>query len=163
MLRAIGSRAEQLKSEKGLHRKVAVDLPLAAATAFRARLADKVPERCRFRFVFCSRQAVERSRGPLLLMSERRRCVGEVERGLSRVADEAHGDGFETYILRPASFGPWEGEGPAPPASVSRRLVGGLQGGIGAVEVARAMVHVACNGWKERIIEKEALVSISQG
>ncbi|KAM4063980.1 NAD(P)H-binding domain-containing protein [Hirsutella rhossiliensis] len=164
---AIGSRAEQLKSEKGLHRKVGVELPITAAKAFCARLANKVPAKGKFRFVFCSRHAAERSRRPLLLMSESRRCVNEVERGLGEVADDAHRDKFEAYILRPASFIASEGQFPEPPASVSKKLVGGLHGSssssstIGTVQVGKAMVHVACNGWRERTIENDVLVKVA--
>ncbi|PNP44114.1 hypothetical protein TGAM01_v203344 [Trichoderma gamsii] len=150
---AIGGRVNQFNNDKELCRKVGVEYTLAAANAMLDHLADKVPSGKKFRFVFCSGKYSEwNQKRPLLFMADSRRIKGEVEKGLCDLAD-ANPDKFETWILRPSGF-------IEPNASISKRLVGGLYGAITTTQVGKAMVKVACEGWKDRIIENNALLKM---
>lgn len=116
-------------------------------------LADKVPTGKKFRFVFCSGKYSEwNPKRPLLFMADSRRIKGEVEKGLCDLAD-ANADKFETWILRPSGF-------IEPNAPLSKRLVGNLYGAITTTQVGKTMVKVACEGWKDRIIENDALLKM---
>ncbi|KAM0451207.1 hypothetical protein ACHAPV_010053 [Trichoderma viride] len=150
---AIGGRVNQFNNDKELCRKVGVEYTLAAANAMLDHLADKVPSGKKFRFVFCSGKYSEwNQKRPLLFMADSRRIKGEVEKGLCDLAD-ANPDKFETWILRPSGF-------IEPNASISKRLAGGLYGAITTAQVGKAMVKVACEGWKDRIIENNALLKM---
>ncbi|KND89666.1 hypothetical protein TOPH_05659 [Tolypocladium ophioglossoides CBS 100239] len=157
---AIGGRMDQFKNDKDAYRKVGVELPIAAARIFCEQLADKTPGGAKFRFVFCSSKQAEKTKKSLLFIGDARRSVGEAEKGLCEVAD-AHKTTFETYILRPASFTSPDMP-PPPPASASRKLVGGHHASstIETSQVGRAMVKVACDGWKDRVVENDALAKM---
>lgn len=151
---------DRFKNDKEAYRKVGVELPVNAARVFCEQLADKAPEGAKFRFVFCSSRQAEKTKKSLLFIGDPRRSVAEAERGLCDVAD-AHKDIFETYILRPASFTSPDMP-PPPPASASRKLVGGhhAPATIETSQVGAAMVKVACDGWKDRVVENDALAKM---
>lgn len=116
-------------------------------------LADKTRSGKKFRFVFCSGKYSEWDpKKPLLFLSDSRRYKGEVEKGLCDLAD-ANKDKFETWILRPSGFLP-------PNAPLPKKLVGNLYGAIGTNQVGKTMVKVACEGWKDRIIENDVLLKM---
>ncbi|KAH6609844.1 hypothetical protein Trco_003190 [Trichoderma cornu-damae] len=150
---AIGGRLNQFNNDKDLCRKVGVEFTLAAANAMLKYLADKVPDGKKFRFVFCSGKYSEWNQKRLLLfLADSRRIKGEVEKGLCDLAD-ANAGKFETWILRPSGF-------IEPNARFTRRLVGNLYGAITTPQVGKAMVKVACEGWKDRIIENDVLLKM---
>ena len=160
--RTIGGRVSQFKNDKEAYRKVGIELPIASAKAFCKELADKTPDGAKFRFVFCSSKQADKTKKSLLFIGDPRRSVGEAEKGLCEVAD-AHKSTFETYILRPASFMSVDmPPPPPPPISTSRKLVGGHHAAptIDTGQVGRAMVMVACDGWKDRVIENDALAKM---
>ncbi|KAL7794387.1 hypothetical protein V8C37DRAFT_401410 [Trichoderma ceciliae] len=150
---AIGGKVNQFNNDKELCRKVGVEFTLTAANAMLKYLADKVPDGKKFRFVFCSCKYSEwNQKRPLLFLADSRRIKGEVEKGLCDLAD-ANPDKFETWILRPSAF-------IEPNAPFSKRLVGHLNGAITTTQVGKTMVKVACEAWKDRIIENDALLKM---
>ncbi|PNY26803.1 Uncharacterized protein TCAP_03262 [Tolypocladium capitatum] len=157
---AIGGRMDRFKNDKHAYRKVGVELPIAAAKIFCEQLADKTPEGAEFRFVFCSSRQAEKAKKSLLFIGDPRGSVAEAEKGLAEVAD-GHKNSFATYILRPASFTSPDMP-PPPPTSASRKLVGGhhCSATVETSQVGRAMVKVACDGWKGRVVENDVLAKM---
>ncbi|PHH92451.1 hypothetical protein CDD83_7304 [Cordyceps sp. RAO-2017] len=148
----IGSRADQAKHDKEADRRVGVEFPITAARTLCAHVAEKATppsDAAPFRFIFCSSKHASRSRKPLLFASDTRRLAAEAEKGLLEVADGSGGR-FETYILRPAAF-----RAAASDARNAQAANGPPT--MRAAQVGRAMVSVACNGRKGRLIENEAL------
>ncbi|KAG5970621.1 hypothetical protein E4U55_001539 [Claviceps digitariae] len=159
---AISPRPNQGKL---LHRTIQVHLPLLAARIFAERLAPKTPDGCKFRFVYCSRKHTEGSRTKTLLFgladTPSSRLARELDKGMAQIVD-AHRRTLEVYTLRP---GPWvscEGgdgaDGSFTRPMMSRKVV---QGCVDARRVGRAMGVVASDGWKGRVLEKEAILKLS--
>ncbi|KAJ6443211.1 nucleoside-diphosphate-sugar epimerase [Purpureocillium lavendulum] len=156
---AIGGRIDQLKHDKSLCRQVVFELPLAAARAFSQHLAGKTPGATAFRFVFCSSKHAERAKKSFPFVNDPRRYVADAEKGLSEVADanKAH---FEAYILRPARYSVSD-VSPRQPTTPTKKTAGG-QGTaiIDTAQVGKAMVAVALDGWKGRVVENDALLTM---
>ncbi|KAM5354286.1 hypothetical protein ACJ41O_000936 [Fusarium nematophilum] len=154
---AIGARPDQLNNDKALLHQVNVDLPLAAAKAMSERLAAKVPRgETRFKFIYCSNKHASSQSSTsksLLFLGDPRKPRTEAEKGLCEIAD-ASPDAFSTWILRPSSIVTQD-------APKKRRLVGGRSsGGVEVAQMARAFVKVACEGWKDRIVDNDALLKM---
>lgn len=159
---AIGGRSEQLESDKDMHHKVTVEFPLAAAKAMSERIAAKAPGGNKFNFVFCSSKSPDRHAAKLLFLGDPRRSRGEAEKGLCEVAD-SNAVCFSAWILRPGGItttpAAGTGGGDAPK---KKRLMGGRSSnaGVELSQLARACVKVACEGWKDRIIDSETLLKM---
>ncbi|KAM0430417.1 hypothetical protein ACHAPT_005763 [Fusarium lateritium] len=152
---AIGGRPDQLNNDKASLHHVNVELPLAAAKAMSERIAAKLPPGTKFSFVFCSNKSAERhSSKSLLFLGDPRRPRTEAEKGLCEVAD-AHSGVFNVWILRPAAIVTSDA------APKKRRLVGSRSSnGVDVPQMAKAFVKVACEGWKDRIIDNDALLKM---
>ncbi|RSL63073.1 hypothetical protein CEP54_005438 [Fusarium duplospermum] len=152
---AIGGRPDQLNNDKASLHHVNVELPLAAAKAMSERIAARLPPGQKFSFVFCSNKSVDRhSSKPLLFLGDPRKPRTEAEKALCEVAD-SHSDVFNTWILRPAAIVTGD------TAPKKRRLVGSRSSnGVDVPQMAKAYVKVACEGWKDRIIDNDALLKM---
>lgn len=132
-------------------RRVGVEYTCAGGKAMRDRLAAKVPEGNRFRFVFCSGMMAEWDQDKwLLFMADTRKIKGSVERGLCELADENKDTNFEVWIARPSYLIP-------PEASSVKRFLSSFVSGISTLQVGRAMVRMGVEGWGERIVSTETL------
>ncbi|KAJ4316252.1 hypothetical protein N0V84_007962 [Fusarium piperis] len=152
---AIGRRPDQLNNDKASLHHVNVELPLAAAKAMSERIATRLPPGRKFSFVFCSNKSADRhSSKPLSFLGDPRKPRTEAEKALCEVAD-SHPDVFNTWILRPASITT------ADAAPKKRRLVGSRSStGVDVPQMAKAYVKVACEGWKDRIIDNDTLLKM---
>lgn len=104
----------------------------------------------KFRFVFCSGKFTEWDQDKtLLFLSDSRRIKGQVEKGLSDIAD-AHPDNFEVFLLRPSGF-----LGPETPAI--KKMFAPLYDAVTTEQVGKAMMRVGIEGGSERIIENDVL------
>ncbi|PHH60025.1 hypothetical protein CDD81_2193 [Ophiocordyceps australis] len=166
---AIG-HVHQADHDKETLRHITIGLSITAAQNLSHSLADKTPNGAKFRFVFCSTRHASSSRMTLLLVNSLRRFAAEAERGLCQVADMSHGR-FEAYMLRPLSLESGQhASSPLPSASAPTRrpaeVLSPLFAGMSRLckramdpsRVAKAMVVVACSGWKHRFINNEALL-----
>jgi hypothetical protein len=154
--RAIGGKVNQFDNDKELCRRVGVEYTLSGAEAMRARLAATRTSRGQpFRFVFCSgRHAEWDGKKPLLFLADSRRYKGEVERGLCALADDAAAAGsFEVLIARPSGL-------VAPDANAAKKVFSPLYHGLRTAQLGRAMVRMAVEGWKDRIVENEVLMKM---
>lgn len=129
-------------------RKVGVDYTLAGAQAMHDHLPAHVEGDKKFRFVFCSGMMAEWDQDrPLYFLNDTRKIKGSAEKGLCEMAD---GDGeagrFEVWIARPSKVVPIK-------PSVSDRVSGALSGGISAVQLGKAMITMAVDGYTKRIAE----------
>ncbi|KAK2590326.1 hypothetical protein QQS21_011988 [Conoideocrella luteorostrata] len=162
---AIGVRPEQAKSDKLMHRSIGVDLPIMAANILCEKLADKTPNGAKFRFVYCSPKHTEKSKKTLMFATDTRKLANDLEKGIGDVV-HAHKSSFEAYTLRPASFAVSDHPQPAAtPTPTSKKLVHGLGNSsatfIEPSRVGKAMVMIACDGWKEKVIENESILKLS--
>ncbi|AEO70686.1 2a86ad49-089b-42fc-a9e4-0e5b924ad9f8 [Thermothielavioides terrestris] len=147
---AIGGRAPQFPDVETA-RKVHVEYTQAAAKAFLGHLVPQLPEGKQFRFVFCSGALAEwDQQKPLYFMADTRRIKGETERGLCEIADGDATKRFAVYCARPSGILPAD-------AGVARKLSGRLFNAIGVDQLAKAMVRILLEGYKERIIENSEL------
>jgi hypothetical protein len=129
-----------------------VELPLTAAKTLSERIAPKTPTGNKFNFVFCSNRANSKA-SPLLSLGDPRKPKSEAEKGLCEIAD-ASPETFSAWILRPSAI-------VTPDAPKKRRLVGGRSAhGIEVAQMAKAFVKVACEGYKDRIIDNDALLKM---
>lgn len=119
-----------------------------------ARLASHLPAtQGKFRFVFCSGKFSEWNRTkPLFFMADSRRIKGEIEQELCGLGD-AHAANFQVWIARPSGLIP-------PEAKAVTRMIGGLYQGIGTDQLGRAMVRLAVEGYKDRIVPNETLIKL---
>ena len=161
--RAIGTRQEQGKPDKLLDRSVGVDLPIASAKLFCEKLANMTPEGVKFRFIYCSPKHTEKSKKTLMFASDTRKLANDLEKGIADIAN-AHKNVFEVYTLRPANYKMLDS--PAPTSTTtSKKLVPGLGHGVTpSIEpsrVGKAMVMIACDGWKEKVVENETILKLS--
>lgn len=142
------------QDKQALH-QVNVDYPLAAAQTFNATLSARTPAGKKFNFIFLSNKHAEKNQAKAFLFpSDAKRNRNEAEKGLCEIAD-ANAAHFTAWILRPGGF--VMGDAPR------KRRLGGLSGGssgIEAAQFARAAVRVACEGWKDRVIDNDALVKM---
>ncbi|KAI9901114.1 hypothetical protein N3K66_002931 [Trichothecium roseum] len=132
---AIGGTVTQFNGDKEACRRVGVTYTMAAARAMQARLASHLPAtQGKFRFVFCSGKFSEWNRTkPLFFMADSRRIKGEIEQELCGLGD-AHAANFQ--------------------------MIGGLYQGIGTDQLGRAMVRLAVEGYKDRIVPNETLIKL---
>lgn len=145
---------EEVSDDKMENRRIGVEYPLAAARVMCDLLADRTPDGGKFNFVFCSDKHAERTQTrSLLFLGDSRRHKGEAEKPLCDIAS-LNPARFSMWILRPSAFA----TGDAAPKK--RRLVGGVQSTIEPSQFARAAVRVACEGWKDRVIENDALLKM---
>ncbi|TVY64711.1 hypothetical protein Focb16_v016010 [Fusarium oxysporum f. sp. cubense] len=149
---AIGARPDRLNHDKALLHHVNVELPLTAAKTLSERIAPKTPAGNRFNFVLCSNRT--NSKAPSLLsLGDPRKPKSEAEKGLCEIAD-ASPETFSAWILRPSAI-------VTPDAPKKRRLVGGRSAhGVEVTQMAKAFVKVACEGYKDRIIDNDALLKM---
>ncbi|KAI5457034.1 hypothetical protein BGZ63DRAFT_82454 [Mariannaea sp. PMI_226] len=164
---AIGGRSDQLETDKDMLHRVTVEFPLAAATAMSEHIAAKAPVGTKFSFVFCSQKTVEdrHHHNPAKLLflssssssSDSRRQKGEAEKGLCEIAD-AHAQVFSAWILRPNAV---VTGGEVTPAPKKKRLIGSRSSsGVELTQLGKAFVRVTCEGWKDRIIDNDALLKM---
>ncbi|KAG8417973.1 hypothetical protein J3458_005421 [Metarhizium acridum] len=161
--RAIGARQDQAKFDKFIERSVGVDLPIASAKILCEKLADKTPGGVKFRFVYCSPKHTEKSKKTLMFANDKRNLANDLEKGIAEIVNAYRGK-FEAYTLRPANF-----RTPDTPPSTStpssKKLVPGLgqsaAASIDPEKVGKAMVMIACDGWKEKVIENETILKLS--
>ncbi|CAG9983280.1 unnamed protein product [Clonostachys byssicola] len=148
---AIGGRAPHFP-DLDTFRKVSVDFTLAAARAFKQRLAPALADNQRFRFVFCSGMLAEwDQQKSLLFMADSRHVKGQVEKGLCDLADK---DGrFDVFCPRPSGVLPSN-------VSTLGKLTGKLYGAIQVQDLAKALVYIALNGAEKQIIEAGELTSL---
>ncbi|KAH6854117.1 hypothetical protein B0I37DRAFT_305647 [Chaetomium sp. MPI-CAGE-AT-0009] len=150
---AIGGRATQFPDME-TYRRVQVDYTLAAAKAFRETLVSQMPQGKQFRFVFCSGKYAEWDQAKSLhFLADTRHVKGQVEQGLCEVADADADKRFVVYCARPSGILPAD-------ASLPARLTGKLYGAINVDQLAKALIRVAREGYKERIIENDTLLSL---
>ena len=152
--RAIGSRLDQSTPDKQALHEVNVDYPLIAARTFSNTIAPRVPAGKKFNFIYLSNKHSEKNQAKAFLFtSDAKRNRNEAEKGLCEIAD-VNATKFNVWILRPGNF--------VMPDAPKKRRLGGLSGGSG-IEVSRfakAAVRVACEGWKERVIDNDALMKM---
>lgn len=116
------------------------------------KLAPHAPNG-KFRFVFCSGQfTVWDQDETLLFLNDSRKIKGLVEKGLSDLADQ-HPDQFEVWFPRPSGF--MEADAPG-----WKKMVGGLYGAIPIEQVGKVMAKVGVEGWKDRFIENEVMLTM---
>ncbi|KAI1382819.1 uncharacterized protein F4822DRAFT_422694 [Hypoxylon trugodes] len=149
---SLGGRAYQFPDVETA-KKVSVDFTVAAAKAFVEVLAPQLPESKKFRFVFCSGKWAEWDQDKnLSFFKDTRRIKGLVEKELCDVAD-ANKDRFEVWAVRPSVI-----------TKKYPTLVNGLMvhtmGSIPVDHLAKAMLKIAFEGYKDHIIEYEALLKI---
>ncbi|KAK8920690.1 putative nucleoside-diphosphate-sugar epimerase [Metarhizium anisopliae] len=157
---AIGARQEQAKTDKFIERSVGVDLPIASAKILCEKLADKTPGGVKFRFVYCSSKHTEKSKKTLMFANDKRKLANDLEKGIAEIVN-SYKDKFEAYTLRPANFR--MPDTPPPTLAPSpKKLVPGLgqsaAASIDPEKVGKAMVMIACDGWKEKVIENETIL-----
>ncbi|OAA46101.1 NAD(P)-binding domain protein [Metarhizium rileyi] len=159
----IGARQEQVKADKFSERSIGVDLPIASAKILCEKLADKTPEGVKFRFVYCSPKHTEKSKKTLMFASDTRKLANDLEKGISEIVNAYDGI-FEAYTLRPANFKLPDASLPTT-TTASKKLVPGLghsaAASIEPSRVGKAMVMIACDGWKEKVVENEAMLKLS--
>lgn len=149
---AIGARPDRLNHDKALLHHVNVELPLTAAKTLSERIAPKTPAGNRFNFVLCSNRTNSKA-SSLLSLGDPRKPKSEAEKGLCEIAD-ASPETFSAWILRPSAI-------VTPDAPKKRRLVGGRSAhGVEVAQMAKAFVKVACEGYKDRIIDNDALLKM---
>jgi NAD(P)-dependent dehydrogenase (short-subunit alcohol dehydrogenase family) len=150
---AIGGRATQFPDIE-TYRRVQIDYTLAAAKAFQETLVPQLPEGKQFRFLFCSGKFAEWDQAKSLhFMADTRHVKGQVERELCELADADTAKRFVVYCGRPSGILPGD-------AGLPAKITGKLYGAIDADRLAKAFVRVVLEGYKERIIENDTLLSL---
>ncbi|KAJ4257514.1 hypothetical protein NW762_008638 [Fusarium torreyae] len=150
---AIGARADQLNNDKAALHNVNVELPLAAARAISDRISSSLGPGSKFNFVFCSNKSTTSKSSSLLFLGDPRKPKSEVEKGLCEIAD-ASPETFSAWILRPSTI-------LTPDAPKKRRLVGSRSSnGVDVPQIANAFVKVACEGFKDRIVDNDAILKM---
>ncbi|KAK7424814.1 hypothetical protein QQZ08_008443 [Neonectria magnoliae] len=163
---AIGGKPDQQDADKDMLHRVSVEFPLAAAKAMSDAIAAKAPASAsggassKFNFVFFSSRSASASApskaAALLFLADPRRQRGEAEKGLCDVAD-ANPHAFAVWILRPTTVA----SSAADAAPKRRRLVGrSSSAAIDAPQLAKAAVKVALDGWKDRVVDNDALLKM---
>lgn len=146
-----------------MERSVGVDLPIATAKILCDNLADKTPEGVKFRFVYCSPKHTEKSKKTFVFASDTRKLANDLEKGIAEVVSR-HRSVFEAYTLRPANFKSTDTPLPVS-SSAPKKLVSSLGhnviASIDPERVGRAMVMIACDGWKEKVIENETILRLT--
>ncbi|KAL2147704.1 hypothetical protein VTI28DRAFT_7056 [Corynascus sepedonium] len=133
---------------------VQVDYTITAANAFRETLVPLLPEGSHFRFVFCSGKLAEWDQTKTLhFMADTRHIKGQVEQRLCQVADVDAAERFAVYCTRPSGILPAN-------AGLAARALGKLYGAIDVDQLAKALIRVLLEGYKERIIENGTLLTL---
>ncbi|KAI1381201.1 hypothetical protein F4677DRAFT_119348 [Hypoxylon crocopeplum] len=149
---AIGGRATQFPDIETAE-MVQVHYTIAAAKAFVAELAPKLPESQKFRFVFCSGKFAEWDQEKSLKwMKDTRRIKGKTEKSLCDLAD-ANEDKFEVWAVRPGGIVKRH-------AGLMNALTVNTSGFITLDHLAKAVVKVVLDGHADRIIEADALLKL---
>lgn len=118
----------------------------------RVNLAEHSPTG-KIRFVFCSGQyAVWDQDKKLYFLSDTRKVKGAAEKGLSDMAD-TYPNQFETFLLRPGGF-------IEPDANIAKKMLGYLYDSVPTPQLGKALVKVAMDGWKDRVLENPAILSM---
>ncbi|KAK4148550.1 hypothetical protein C8A00DRAFT_19637 [Chaetomidium leptoderma] len=150
---AIGGRATQFPDVE-TYKKVQVDYTLAAASAFLETLVPQLPEGREFRFVFCSGKFAEWDQTkPLHFMADTRRVKGQVEQGLCDFAANDKTKRLAVFCARPSGILPAD-------AGLATRLSGKLYGAIEVDHLAKGMIRILLEGYKEQIIENDTLLAL---
>jgi hypothetical protein len=76
-----------------------------------------------------------------------------VEQGLCELADAETTKRLVVYCARPSGILPAD-------AGLAARLSGRLYGAIGVEHLAKALIRILVEGFRERIIENEALLAL---
>ncbi|OTB04889.1 hypothetical protein M426DRAFT_320470 [Hypoxylon sp. CI-4A] len=145
----IGGRAYQFKDVETA-KKISVDYTVAAAKAFIAELAPKLPQPQKFRFVYCSGKWAEwdQDKKPFTF-GDTKRIKGLAEKSICELAD-VNKDIFEVIVARPGVV-----------VKAHRGLINALTvGAIGTQNVdqlGRGLVKLVLEGHKERILESSDL------
>jgi hypothetical protein len=143
-------------------RSVGVDLPIAAARILCEELADKTPNGVKFRFVYCSPKHTEKSKKTLMFATDTRKLANDLERGIAKIA-ATYKSVFEAYTLRPANLKVPETM-PQVSKTPTKKLVPGMghaSASIAPESVGKAMVKIACHGWKEKVVENDTILKLS--
>jgi hypothetical protein len=85
----------------------------------------------------------------LYFLSDTRKIKGAAERSLSDMAD-AYPSQFETFLLRPGGF-------IEPDVSMAKKILGNLYHSVPTPQLGKALIKVAVDGWKDRIVENPAI------
>lgn len=118
------------------------------------RIAPKTPAGRKFNFVFASNKSRSSS---LLSLGDPRKPKSEAEKGLCEIAD-ASPETFSAWILRPSTI---LSSSSADTAPKKRRLVGGRSNnGVEVAQMAKAFVKVACEGYRERVIDNDTILKM---
>ncbi|CAH0058401.1 unnamed protein product [Clonostachys solani] len=163
---AVGGQSDEPTDDIYKSLKADIDLTLAGAKVMCTRLAPRTPPGRKFRFVLCSSgggrggsRCGREQRKPLLFLYDPRKARGAaVERALCDLEDAYGADRFEVLIARPGGL-----TAAAPSARAPKRLMlfGQLSGhGIGTLQLGRAMVRLAAEGWKDKIVENDVLLKM---
>lgn len=116
------------------------------------RIAPKTPAGQKFNFVFASNKP-RSSASSLLSLGDPRKPKTEAEKGLCEIAD-ASPETFSAWILRPSAILTSSSDA----APKKRRLVGGRSNnGVEVAQMARAFVKLACEGYRDRIVDTDAI------
>ncbi|XEV02013.1 hypothetical protein FSHL1_007300 [Fusarium sambucinum] len=155
---AIGARPDPSHSHSHKHKAylhhVNVQLPLYAAKIMSERIAPRTPAGQKFNFVFASNKSRSSS---LLSLGDPRKPKSEAEKALCEIAD-ASPETFSAWILRPSTI-----LLASPDAAPKKRrsLVGGRSiVGVEVSHMAKAFVKVACEGYRERVIDSDAILKM---
>ncbi|KAI2615059.1 hypothetical protein GGR54DRAFT_307215 [Hypoxylon sp. NC1633] len=149
---AIGGRATQFPDVETA-RRVHVDYSVAAAKAFIAELAPKLPEPQKFRFVFCSGKFAEWDQEkPLKWLKDTRLIKGQAEKALCDLAD-ANKDRLEVWAVRPGGIVKKH-------AGLMNALTAYTSGFITVDHLAKATLKIVLDGHADRILEADALLKM---
>lgn len=122
--------------------------------------SPSLPDGKKFRFIFCSGMLAEWDQDRrLFFLNDSRKIKGAIEKALSELADgpddsaAQKGGGFELWIARPSGL-------LGDDAGLHKKIAGPLYGAIGTEQLGRAMIKMAVEGPKERIIENDKLLKM---
>ncbi|KAH7173575.1 uncharacterized protein B0J16DRAFT_193303 [Fusarium flagelliforme] len=152
----IGARSDHSSHiDKASLHHINVQLPLYAAKVMSERIAPKTPAGQKFNFVFASNKS-KSSASSLLSLGDPRKPKTEAEKGLCEIAD-ASPETFSAWILRPSAILTSSSDA----APKKRRLVGGRSSnGVEVAQMARAFVKLACEGYRDRIVDTDAILKM---
>ena len=74
---------------------------------------------------------------------------GQVESGLAELA-KTHADRFDFWVVRPSGVLP-------PTANIASKMVGKLYLSIMSDDLAKAMIKILLDGWKDQVIGSDVL------
>ncbi|KAF4335677.1 hypothetical protein FBEOM_10477 [Fusarium beomiforme] len=142
-----------LNNDKYYCRKVNGDFTWSFAQALNSSVLPALPDRTKFRFVFCSGQLAEWGQNKkLMFMPDTRKIKGEIEKRLCELADAE--PRFETYLLRPAAI---QGENTG---MLRRAWMRPLGLAVDAAEVGKAMAKIGLDGTTKRILDNADILKL---